>query len=270
MKISTVKNLKVAFMAITGLALIGYFALGEWAEHRSDTSKAVALEKYRQTLQPIEVPKTMAELPDLRGQGYVRDLLQAAVLDDQLRGLLEQYVAAPQKGSRDELIEPILLAWVNTSKRRPSIEHVLEQAQVSLPITLQISGPEDARVQDLLQKVFILEVITGSQFFTFQNFDEDTSGRRGEVKLKVGAVSRDVEVQLDAQGYALPARSLNLLPQQTKFVEKAYIALVGSLDKSLLHGRYRYCLANPLDGFEGMNIQKLCKIEYVMSSDASK
>ena len=168
----------------------------------------------------------MAELPDLRGQGYVRDLLQAAVLDDRLRELLEQYVETPQKGSRDELIEPILLAWINTSKRRPSIEHELDQAQVNLPITLQITGPEDARVEDLLQKVFILEVITGSQFFTFLNFEEDASAQRGEMTLKVGAVSRVVEVKLDAQGYALPASSLNLLPQQTKFVEKAYIALV--------------------------------------------
>ena len=59
MKSSTAKTLKVTFMAISGIALIGYFALGEWNERRAEAAKAanaVTLENYRKTLQPLDIP----------------------------------------------------------------------------------------------------------------------------------------------------------------------------------------------------------------------
>lgn len=259
---------KAVLMALTGMALIGYLGYGEWSERSAEATAAANLEAYRQSLRDVEVPENLRQLPDLRGQGYVRDLLQAAVIDQHLQGLLQQYVSEPKMSRRVELVKPILVAWVKTSKRRPSINQVLEQVKSSQPLYLQVSGEEDEKAGELLDKVYALEVVTGSQFFTYLGFSEDAEAGRAVVKLKSGAVPREIDVRLQEGGYTLQLRDLNLRPQQTMYVENAYRALVGSLDRSLLKGRYRYCLEHPLPGFEDMNYQKLCRMELVLGRKA--
>ncbi|HGY3910465.1 TPA: hypothetical protein ACNVX4_006032 [Pseudomonas aeruginosa] len=259
---------KAVLMVLTGMALIGYLGYGEWSERSAEATAAANLEAYRQSLRDVEVPENLRQLPDLRGQGYVRDLLQAAVIDQHLQSLLQQYVSEPKMSRRVELVKPILVAWVKTSKRRPSINQVLEQVKSSQPLYLQVSGEEDEKAGELLDKVYALEVVTGSQFFTYQGFSEDAEAGRAVVKLKSGAVPREIDVRLQEGGYTLQLRDLNLRPQQTMYVENAYRALVGSLDRSLLKGRYRYCLEHPLPGFEDMNYQKLCRMELVLGRKA--
>ena len=259
---------KAVLMVLTGMALIGYLGYGEWSERSAEATAAANLEAYRQSLRDVEVPENLRQLPDLRGQGYVRDLLQAAVIDQHLQSLLQQYVSEPKMSRRVELVKPILVAWVKTSKRRPSINQVLEQVKSSQPLYLQVSGEEDEKAGELLDKVYALEVVTGSEFFTYQGFSEDAEAGRAVVKLKSGAVPREIDVRLQEGGYTLQLRDLNLRPQQTMYVENAYRALVGSLDRSLLKGRYRYCLEHPLPGFEDMNYQKLCRMELVLGRKA--
>ncbi|HBO5516265.1 TPA: hypothetical protein L4559_005194 [Pseudomonas aeruginosa] len=257
---------KALFMALSGVALIGYLGYGEWKERSREATAAANLQSYRQSLKEIEVPENLRQLPDLRGQGYVRDLLQAAVVDQELRGLLQQYVSEPKMDRRAELVKPILVAWVKTSKRRPSIDLVLEQAKTNHPLNLQVSSPADEMAEELLDKVYALEVVTGSQFFSFQGFSEDAKAGLGVLMLSSGAVQREIEARLQDGRYTLQLRDLGLRPQQTMYVENAYSALVGSLDRALLKGRYRYCLDHPLDGFETMNYEKLCRIELVLGS----
>lgn len=259
---------KAVLMVLTGMALIGYLGYGEWSERSAEATAAANLEAYRQSLRDVDVPENLRQLPDLRGQGYVRDLLQAAVIDQHLQSLLQQYVSEPKMSRRVELVKPILDAWVKTSKRRPSINQVLEQVKSSQPLYLQVSGEEDEKAGELLDKVYALEVVTGSQFFTYQGFSEDAEAGRAVVKLKSGAVPREIDVRLQEGGYTLQLRDLNLRPQQTMYVKNAYRALVGSLDRSLLKGRYRYCLEHPLPGFEDMNYQKLCRMELVLGRKA--
>lgn len=259
---------KAVLMALTGAALIGYLGYGEWSERSAEATAAANLEAYRHSLRDVEVPENLRQLPDLRGQGYVRDLLQAAVIDQHLQNLLQQYVAEPNMSRRAELVKPILVAWVKTSKRSPSINQVLEQVKSSQPLYLQASGEEDEKAGELLDKVYALEVVTGSQFFTYQGFSEDAEAGRAVVTLRSGAVPREIDVRLQEGVYTLQLRDLNLRPQQTIYVENAYRALVGSLDRSLLKGRYRYCLEHPLPGFEDMNYQKLCRMELVLGRKA--
>ncbi|MEA8592275.1 hypothetical protein PZT57_26875 [Pseudomonas aeruginosa] len=260
---------KALLMALSGVSLIGYLGYGEWNERSSEATEAANLQSYRQSLKEIEVPENLRQLPDLRGQGYVRDLLQAAVVDQELRELLQQYVSEPKMDRRAELVKPILVAWVKTSKRRPSIDLVLKQAKTNHPLYLQVSSPADERAEDLLEKIFVLEIVTGSQFFSFQGYTEDVKAGLGVVTLKSGAVQREIEVRLQDGSYTLLLRDLSLRPQQTMYIENAYSALVGSLDRSLLKGRYRYCLDNPLPGFETMNYEKLCRLELVLGSQAA-
>lgn len=259
---------KAVLMALTGAALIGYLGYGEWSERSAEATAAANLMAYRHSLRDVEVPENLRQLPDLRGQGYVRDLLQAAVIDQDLQNLLQQYVAEPKMSRRAELVKPILVAWVKTSKRSPSINQVLEQVKSSQPLYLQASGEEDEKAGELLDKVYALEVVTGSQFFTYQGFSEDAEAGRAVVTLRSGAVPREIDVRLQEGVYTLQLRDLNLRPQQTIYVENAYRALVGSLDRSLLKGRYRYCLEHPLPGFEDMNYQKLCRMELVLGRKA--
>jgi hypothetical protein len=91
---------KAVLMVPTGMALIGYLGYGEWSERSAEATAAANLEAYRQSLRDVEVPENLRQLPDLRGQGYVRDLLQAAVIDQHLQGLLQQYVSEPKMSRR--------------------------------------------------------------------------------------------------------------------------------------------------------------------------
>lgn len=257
---------KTTVMALSGAVLIGYLAYGEWRDRTAEKASTADVEAFRQTLQPVEVPEALKHLPNLLGQGYVRDLQQAAVLDPQLRGLLEAYVADPKLDRRVEMTEPILFAWVETSKRRPSIDQVLEQG--SARIFREVKTQEDKRVERLLDKIRALEVVTGQQFFHFQGFE--TSGADvGTLSFKSGAVARSIDLPVEEGHYILPAAALSLLPQQTQFVENAYTALVGSLNKALLRGRYKYCLDHPLPGFEDMNYEKICRLELALASNVT-
>lgn len=259
---------KALLMVLSGASLIGYLAYSEWIERSSEATAAANLQSYRQSLKEIEVPESLRKLPNLRGQGYVRDLLQAAVVDRELQSLLQQYVSEPKMDRRAELVKPILFAWVKTSKRRPSIDLALEQAKTSHPLRLQVSSPEDERAEVLFAKVYALEVITGSPFFSFQGFREDAKAGQGVVSLRSGAVQREIKARLQDGSYLLQHRDLNLRPQQAMYIENAYSALVGNLERSLHKGRYRYCLDHPLPGFESMNNWKLCRLEFVQGNHA--
>ena len=117
---------RTLILALSGLALVGY--LGYADKYLRKTESAASTEVFRQPFTPVEVPDELTGLPNLKGQGYVRDLRQAAVLDARLRALMQKYVAEPQMRDRSRLLEPILFAWISTSGRSASIEEVLEQA----------------------------------------------------------------------------------------------------------------------------------------------
>ncbi|MDG1581014.1 hypothetical protein [Pseudomonas sp. GOM6] len=264
---------KSALMALLGATVFGFFGYTEvWNRNTIETSEAqqaADLAAFRAALKPVEIPDSLIELPELRGQGYLRDLRQAAVLDKRLRGLLQSYVAEVDPKRRAEMTLPVLDAWIATSKRDGSLEALFERTGASSPIALSTDDDEDKRVAALLHKVHTLEVVTGKSFFALKDFSEDVGAGEATVSLMSGAVPKDLDARLVDGTYAIPAAALNLRPMQTKHVEAAYSALAASLDRSLLYGRYQYCLQHPVPGFEEMNVEKLCRMELALGKVSS-
>lgn len=260
-------------LALLGAALIGYFVYpqpdGRTVPDTAPSEQDRALAAFRATLTPVEIPADLQHLPNLRGQGYLRDLREAAVTDKRLRALLQRYIAEPDLARRAEMTLPILDAWITTSRRSASLEEALNSATGAYPISLATDDAEDEKVASLMHKVHSLEVVTGSAFFTYKGFNEDVSAGTGMLNLLSGAVPKKLDVHLQEGRYVLPMTALNLLPQQTLYVERAYKALAGSLDRVLLLGRYQYCLKHPLPGFEQMNVEKMCRIEQVLGQKTS-
>lgn len=254
---------KTALFGLLGAALVGYYytAGNDHAPKTSDTKQAEEVAAFRASLKPVQVPEALQHLPNLRGQGYLRDMREAAVLDKRLRGLMQQYIVQADPKLRAELILPILDAWIATSRRDASLDEALQRTGATSPIVLTTSDAEDERVAGLLHRVHSLEVVTGSAFFTLKGFTEDVGAGHGVVSLMSGAVPKQLDVRLQDGHYRLPAAALNLRPQQTKYIENAYQALAGSMDRAMLFGRYQYCLKHPAPGVEKMNGEKLCRTE---------
>lgn len=263
-------------IALLGATLIGYFIYVEATPEpdrstteSSGSEKEERLAAFRSSLRPIKVPSSLEYLPNLRGQGYLRDLREAAVIDKRLRSIMKQYVSEPDPARRTELTLPILDAWISTSKRPSSLAESLKQAKGTRPIDLRIDGTEGERVAGLMHKVHSLEVVTGSLFFTFKDFRENAETGQAVLGLMSGAVAKKLQVTLQEGQYVLPMSHLNLRPQQTQYVENGYKTLVESLERTLFVGRYQYCLKHPPAGFEQMNVEKLCQTELALGKKVS-
>jgi hypothetical protein len=264
---------KTILLALLGATLMGYFIYVEPDKRNpteaSKTKQEEQLAAFRSSLKPIKVPSSLKHLPNLRGQGYLRDLREAAVVDKRLRSLMQQYVSEPDPARRIKLTLPILDAWISTSKRDSSLAESLKQAESASQIVLRVDGAEGKRVAGLIHKVHSLEVVTGSVFFTFKDFREEVGNEQGVIGLMSGAVPKKLKVARQEGQYVLPMSDLNLRPKQTQYVENGYTALVDSLERTLLMGRYQYCLEHPPAGFEPMNVEKLCRIELALGKKAS-
>jgi len=70
----------------------------------------------------VDVPQDIAALPDLQGYGNVYDLQQAMARDTsgQLRGLIEQFMAASDPAVRNGLMDQILFTWTGSNGIDPA------------------------------------------------------------------------------------------------------------------------------------------------------
>ncbi len=70
----------------------------------------------------LDVPETVAALPDLQGYGNLYDLHQAMARDtgDSLKTLVEQFMTATDPSARNTLMEQILFKWTGTETLDPS------------------------------------------------------------------------------------------------------------------------------------------------------
>lgn len=67
----------------------------------------------------IELTADVLFLPNAKGFGKVHDLRQAMTLDPQLKGLLEQYVAATDPAVKDQLLDSLIYRWAGAADVDP-------------------------------------------------------------------------------------------------------------------------------------------------------
>lgn len=263
---------KTAIMGLLGSVILGYYAFSDIYNRSTTATEEIVQDKrvagFRAALAPVEVPDSLEHLPNLRGQGFLRDMREAAVLNKPLQDLLLKYLSEPDSMVREKMTIPVLDAWIATSGRESSLDRVFKSARPTRPIRLVLESEQDSQAAALLHRVHTLEIVTGKDFFRLRGFDEAFDGQSGTLSLMSGAVRKKIEVELQGDLFAVPASEMKLRPMQTKYVENAYTALVGSADRALKYGRYQNCLKHPTPGFEGHNIEKMCRFELIPAKRA--
>ena len=68
----------------------------------------------------VEIPASLAVLPDAMGFGRVRDLLQAAARDGVLEGLLRDFAAEADPGRRSALLDGLIFRWAGVDGIAPA------------------------------------------------------------------------------------------------------------------------------------------------------
>lgn len=173
---------------------------------------------YREFDQPVELTEQARELPNLGGSGMVRDLAEAASLDDDLADAITGLSGM----SRDEMmanIDEILSLWASTSEMETTAIGVHGRTEST---DIHVSGSGAA--QDLTNIVSILEIFNGSLFFTVNGdgslSDSVNNFQATAVMDTNGNVSHLFNITLDEQPTSL------LLESYEQLRESVYAGLV--------------------------------------------
>ena len=206
---------------------------------------------YREFTDKVELRPEISILPDMRGSGAVRDLLEAANGSASLASLLQEYALAKTSNEQRNLLGRLVTEWAGTAKFSGITERVealqVGQGHVQFEYSWEsghgsLSSGESASVPTswqlsqkmLLEKVALLEIFNG------QNFLNVASGQRQLndffVSVGVGSNSFMVNVGPLASGdvYYLTEKNFVLNDGQTALINQAYDQLLSSVYEGLL------------------------------------
>ncbi|RMH90943.1 hypothetical protein EBB59_09205 [Lysobacter pythonis] len=175
---------------------------------------------YREFKDAIVLTEKAKTIADMKGSGMVRDLREAASIDDSLADA----IAALAPGmSRDEMVsrmDAILLQWANTSTMKDTRTRMAESGGING--TFQVFKSGDGG-EDLTQIVSILERFNGSAFF----------GQGADGRLTVGNVSYESS-QATVEGVVTRSFNINLEPGSADLLKQSYEALKNSAYAALV------------------------------------
>ncbi|TBV06424.1 calcium-binding protein [Phytopseudomonas dryadis] len=224
---------------------------------------------YREYTDSIVLDSGVADLPDMKGSGAVRDLREAAMLDSGLQALLTQYTQAQTREQQLALVDGLLREWASSSGYRTFEERIGDIdygiASVEFAYSWEIglpalsgnggtsggisewdagtSGPTAAQLEKkaLLEKVKLLEVFNAQNFFNFSTEKRELSGGEiaTDIKLMSG-VNSTVKRASNSSGSGIATQiflteeDLVINAGQAVLLNQAYDALVLSVYDGLL------------------------------------
>lgn len=115
---------------------------------------------HRNFATPVEPSAAIAPLPYMQGSGAVRDLREAATLSSALGDLLVQFAAASTRDAQRALLEPLLVAWAETS----DFVTLSDWAQAGHPITFDLQQLDAEATAMWRERISVLEAFNGQNF----------------------------------------------------------------------------------------------------------
>ncbi|MDD5244530.1 MAG: calcium-binding protein, partial [Syntrophorhabdaceae bacterium] len=197
----------------------------------------------------LNVPDTIAALPDLQGSGNVYDLHQAMARDTsgQLKSLVEQFIAATDATTRDTLMDQILIKWTGSedvvdgsrgaffdAKKLAVIEKFLGQSFVGMngPNPNDLAAPLLAQTYEGLSEMFYAQLMAQTHLkYVYDaisyTWDEETQSLKGDLAsailalqnqmtLDPGAVNDPQEFMRTIHGFRAE-EMFDLVPLSTTF-----------------------------------------------------
>ena len=183
------------------------------------------------SLDPVTVTEAARELPNMKGSGAVRDLVEAASLDASLITLVNGIDAGLSRDQARSAFEDLLLAWSETSNMQTSLDiaHSLgnDVLLVSGPIPVEILNQgeqavmayREAQSVDLLRKIAILERFNGSTVFSIE---PDGSFFTGGLVFRQSSITTST-------GQVVTGISVTLWQEQLDLLNRAYQELLDSV-----------------------------------------
>ncbi|MCQ4348824.1 hypothetical protein NGA35_15615 [Pseudomonas stutzeri] len=204
---------------------------------------------YREYTDRIEISDEVAALPDMQGSGAVRDLQEAAMLDAGLRNVLTQYSQATTREQQLDLVDKLLVEWASSSGFKTFKQRVAELSNEKFSFVFSYSWeipnsysatPSMLENKELLEKVIILEVFNGQEFFGFggdETADENNeAGFEGRVSAGAssGGFGISAGVAWGRNTFYVTEKHPALNSGQKQLLESSYEALRQSVYDGLL------------------------------------
>jgi len=200
---------------------------------------------YREFTDKVEIDAEVARLPNMRGSGAARDLLEAASGNLPLALVLQQYSQAKTRADQQALLGTLVAEWAATAnfdkfpKRIDAAleggEHVRFEYSWETQSNAGVSPTnEQLSKKALLEKISILEIFNGQAFLNFTQ--QKVQGDDVFISIGAGASSTVVKVGHSGagSGYVLTEKDLSVSAQQAIILTKAYDQLLNSIYESLL------------------------------------
>ncbi|PJK10847.1 hypothetical protein CO614_08665 [Lysobacteraceae bacterium NML120232] len=169
---------------------------------------------YRQFKDEVELTETARGLLDIRGSGAVRDLREAASLDEDLAAMVTGLAPGISRHEMLAQVDAILMRWANTSHMQDT-ETWLRETQGLNGSFRVVSGGTDRT--DLTEMLSVLERFNGGRFFADRGDGYLWAGNRAfspVVKQVNGEIIRSFDI-------SLPPGSVSLLQQSYATLKNA-------------------------------------------------
>jgi hypothetical protein len=88
----------------------------------------------REFTDPVELPDSLAVLPEMKGSGRARDLQEAAATSRALEATLARFAAATTHTEQQALVDQLLEEWADTSGMAGSLGMIFGDADHMLAI----------------------------------------------------------------------------------------------------------------------------------------
>lgn len=119
---------------------------------------------YREFASSVESPVSVMALPDMQGSGAVRDLREAAALSPALNDLLAQFASASTRDAQRALLEPILVAWADTS----SFMTLSDWADAGHTVTFDLHQLDREATAIWSERIAVLEAFNAQNYATLK------------------------------------------------------------------------------------------------------
>ncbi|MBT0962389.1 calcium-binding protein [Denitromonas iodatirespirans] len=154
---------------------------------------------YREFADAIDIPEELLSLPNMGGSGAVRDLQEAAALSPELADLVRQFQNATNVLARHALMEPLLLAWAQTTTMTTTAAWAADGHNVNYSLYGMPAGSEQEAVWK--GRLTILEAFNGETYQTLNGSMTVSTGpnRQGLLQQSWNALHESVYSALALQ-----------------------------------------------------------------------
>ncbi len=169
--------------------------VGEFIRSSGSKGKAGALDLavdafHREFTEKIEISGAVALLPNMRGSGVLRDLHEAASLNGDLAGLLQNYAVSPTRAEQMAVIDELLAKWVSTAEGFKTSNETMSFSDVIISWRFGSTGGHASFSKSIdststsyqgdgelwMRKIEILEHFNGRPFIDFSRDVSQSTG----------------------------------------------------------------------------------------------